>query len=217
MVKYTDDKITVNGVDLYRLKKTNLIGKNVYAAKSAIIGNRAIIGAEARIGNRAIIGAWTIIGAGASIGAGAIIGDRARIGDEARIGNWAIIGAGAIISNRASIGDETIIGAGASIGAGARIGAWARIGDRARIGDEISYDIMLIGPGGSRNSYTTIWRHKDGRLRVTAGCFTGTLDELAAAVKKTHGDNQHGKYYLAMIEFVKASMEEYRQVDDEQN
>ena len=139
MVKYTDDKITVNGVDLYRLEETNLIGTNVYAAKSA------------------------------------------------------------------------------SIGAGARIGAGAIIGDLARIGAGASYDIMLIGPGGNQNSYTTIWRHKDGRLRVTAGCFTGTLDELAAAAKKTHGENQHGKYYLAMIEFVKTSMGEYRQMDDEQS
>ena len=139
MVKYTDDKITVNGVDLYRLEETNLIGTNVYAAKSA------------------------------------------------------------------------------SICAGARIGAGAIIGDLASIGAGASYDIMLIGPGGNQNSYTTIWRHKDGRLRVTAGCFTGTLDELAAAAKKTHGDNQHGKYYLAMIEFVKASMGEYRQVDDGKN
>ena len=157
MVKYTDDKITVDGVDLYRLEETNLIGTNVYAAKSASIC------------------------AGARIGAGAIIGDLASIG------------AGAIIGDLAIIGDEARIGAGAS------------------------YDIMLIGPGGNQNSYTTIWRHKDGRLRVTAGCFTGTLDELAAAAKKTHGDNQHGKYYLAMIEFVKASMGEYRQMDDEQS
>nr|DAW46148.1 MAG TPA: Pilin glycosylation protein-handed beta-helix, rossmann fold, acetyltransferase.67A [Caudoviricetes sp.] len=157
MVKYTDDKITVNGVDLYRIEETNLIGKNVYAAKSASIGDETSIGDRAIIGDRASIG------------------DRACIGDRARIGAWAIIGAGA------------------------------------------RYDIMLIGPGGSRNSYTTIWRHKDGRLRVTTGCFTGTLDELAAAAKKTHGDNQHGKYYLAMIEFIKASMGEYRQVDDGQN
>ena len=163
MVKYTDDKITVNGVDLYRLEETNLIGTNVYAAKSASICAGARIGAGAIIGDLASIGVWARIGAGASIGAGAIIGDLA------------------------------------SIGAGA------------------SYDIMLIGPGGNQNSYTTIWRHKDGRLRVTAGCFTGTLDELAAAAKKTHGDNQHGKYYLAMIEFVKASMGEYRQVDDGKN
>ena len=181
MVKYTDDKITVDGVDLYRLEETNLIGTNVYAAKSASICAGARVGAGAIIGDLASIGVWARIGAGARVGAGAIIGDLASIG------------AGAIIGDLAIIGDEARIGAGAS------------------------YDIMLIGPGGNQNSYTTIWRHKDGRLRVTAGCFTGTLDELAAAAKKTHGDNQHGKYYLAMIEFVKASMGEYRQVDDGKN
>lgn len=169
MVKYTDDKITVTGIDLYRLEESSLIGKNVYAAKSVSIG------------------------VGVSIGNGVCIGDMARIGDRASIGI------------KSSIGNEASIGAGASIG------------NEASIGDRASYDIMLIGPGGSRNSYTTIWRHKDGRLRVTAGCFTGTLDELDAAAKKTHGDNQHCKYYLAMIEFVKASMVEYKQIDYVQN
>ena len=210
MVKYTDDKITVNGIDLYRLEETDLIGKNVYAAKSASIGDRASIGAEARIGEGASISA------GASIGVWAHIGAWASIGAEARIGAGASIGEGASIGDRESIGDRAHIGAWASIGAGASIGEGASIGDRARIGaearigDRASYDVMLIGPGGSRNRYTTIWRHKDGHLRVTAGCFTDTLDELDAAAKKTHGDNQHSKYYLAMIEFAKASMGEYR-------
>ena len=166
MVKYTDDKITVTGIDLYRLEESSLIGKNVYAAKSAHIGDLTHIGNETRIGE------------GVSIGEGASIGD------------WA------------SIGNEVIIC------------DWASIGDLASISNEASYDIMLIVPGGNRNSYTTIWRHKDGRLRVTDGCFTGTLDELTAAKKKPHEDNRHDKYYLAMIEFVKASMGEYRQVDD---
>ena len=205
MVKYTDDKITVNRVDLYRLEETNLIGKNVYAAKTAIIGDGVSIGDGARIGT------------GAGIGDGAIIGDGARIGTGASIGAGSIIGNGASIGDRARIDNEAIIGAWARIGNEAIIGAWARIGAGARIGDRASYDIMLIGPGGSRNSYTTIWRHRDGHLRVTTGCFTGTLDELAAAAKKTHRGNQHGKYYLAMVEFAKASMGEYRQVDDGQN
>lgn len=35
---------------------------------------------------------------------------------------------------------------------------------------------------------------------VGTGCFWGTIDEFAAAVEKTHGDNEHGKAYKLAME-----------------
>ena len=158
MVKYTEEKIVVSGVELYKLEPQDAnprIGENVYAAKTAIIGEEAIIGA------------W------------AIIGEEARIGEGARIGAWA------------NIGEDAIIGEDASIG------------ERARIG---KYDFLLIGPIGSRNAYTSIWRHKDGGYRVSCGCFNGTLEEFEARVEKVHGDNQHGRAYKAAIAMARACL-----------
>jgi len=38
------------------------------------------------------------------------------------------------------------------------------------------------------------------------GCFKGTLDEFRNAVEKTHGDDEHGIAYRALIARVEAIM-----------
>ena len=67
-------------------------------------------------------------------------------------------------------------------------------------------DVMMVGPIGSRNGYTTIY-HTDKGVFVTCGCFRGTLDEFAKKVEETHGDNNHARDYKALVEFVKVKFE----------
>mgnify|MGYP001007076208 FL=1 len=60
---------------------------------------------------------------------------------------------------------------------------------------------MAIGPIGSRCAMVTLWITDKGPI-VKAGCFTGTLEEFAAAVTKTHGTNDHAKEYeMAILVF----------------
>lgn len=63
--------------------------------------------------------------------------------------------------------------------------------------------ILSAGPIGSRGDMTYIVQHKTC-LMVKCGCFWGTLDEFAAKVEGTHGDNQHGRAYRALIALAKA-------------
>ena len=97
-----------------------------------------------------------------------------------------VIGAGAFIRERAVIRAGAEIGAGAVIGAGAFIGA--------------TIDCVVMGPLGSRNAMLTIYRSKN-IIYAATGCFCGTLDKFADAVKKTHGDNDHARRYMAAIAF----------------
>lgn len=62
---------------------------------------------------------------------------------------------------------------------------------------------MTVSNVGSRNDTTTFFAQKDKQIGVTCGCFRGTIDEFEAAVKKTHGDNEHGKVYMLAIEMAK--------------
>ena len=66
-----------------------------------------------------------------------------------------------------------------------------------------AYAIMTVSNVGSRNDTTTFFARKDKQIGVTCGCFRGTIDEFEAAVKKTHGDNEHGKVYMLAIEMAK--------------
>lgn len=67
--------------------------------------------------------------------------------------------------------------------------------------------ILAIGPIGSRGAmlYAVDW---GDHVRCYTGCFPqsgdGRLDEFAAAVDKTHGDNRYGQEYRAAIEMIRA-------------
>jgi len=63
-------------------------------------------------------------------------------------------------------------------------------------------DYYCAFPVGSQNAVITFFRTEKG-ISVSRGCFLGTLDEFAAAVEKTHGDNDFGKEYRLQIEIAK--------------
>ena len=68
-------------------------------------------------------------------------------------------------------------------------------------------DYLVVGPIGSRNDFTTLFRCKDKSIKVKCGCFYGTMDEFAAKVTATHGDNAHAKAYRAVIELAKVKFD----------
>ena len=63
--------------------------------------------------------------------------------------------------------------------------------------------VFQVGPGGSRGDYTVI-KSGPNLDEVWCGCFRGTLAEFEAKVEKTHGDNEHGRYYRALIALFRA-------------
>ena len=64
-------------------------------------------------------------------------------------------------------------------------------------------DIYWISCIGSRDGTTTFFRNANNSISVSCGCFYGTIDEFAAAVTKTHGDNEHAQAYRHAIEIAK--------------
>jgi len=59
------------------------------------------------------------------------------------------------------------------------------------------------GPLGSRADYLLSFATDKG-LVIKTGCFTGFIDEFAAAVETTHGDTDHGKEYAMAILMIEA-------------
>ena len=68
--------------------------------------------------------------------------------------------------------------------------------------------LLTIGAIGSRNGCTTFFRTKDKQIKVSCGCFLGTIAEFAEKVKQTHGDSKHAKTYAIAIELAKAQIED---------
>ncbi len=81
--------------------------------------------------------------------------------------------------------------------------AW--VGGNARISK--SEHLLLVGPVGSRNDFTTFYRDKSNLIYVKCGCFNGSIDDFINKVKKTHGDNKHAKVYLKAVEMAKIQID----------
>lgn len=69
-------------------------------------------------------------------------------------------------------------------------------------------DIIWLTGLGSENRTTTIFRTKEGGVRVACGCFSGDLAEFESRVKETHGDSKYAREYLALISLAKIHFEE---------
>lgn len=61
---------------------------------------------------------------------------------------------------------------------------------------------VLFSSVGSEKGRLTAYRAATG-VRVTRGCFSGTLEEFESAVNEKHGDNQYGQEYRHLIAFIK--------------
>jgi hypothetical protein len=65
-------------------------------------------------------------------------------------------------------------------------------------------DILQIGPIGSRRAYLIAILNDKDELKITAGCWNGTLDEFKKRVTEVHGKTQHGKDYMAAIKLIES-------------
>ena len=91
------------------------------------------------------------------------------------------------------------------------IGGWIEFKDNLSHDDNAwvygRHALYTVTNIGSRNSTTTFFNCKDGNIGVSCGCFRGSIDEFAQAVKKTHGDNKFAKQYEVAIQLAKEAIE----------
>ncbi len=67
--------------------------------------------------------------------------------------------------------------------------------------------VLVIGPIGSRNDFTTFFRDKDSEITVKCGCFLGKIDKFLEKVCETHGDSKYAIVYRAAIEIAKQQID----------
>ena len=67
--------------------------------------------------------------------------------------------------------------------------------------------ILVIGPAGSRNDFTTFYRDKDNEITVKCGCFLDKIDKFIEKVTQTHEDNKYAIVYRASAELAKLQID----------
>ena len=115
---------------------------------------------------------------------------------NARVSGNACVSGNAWVSGNARVYGNACVSGNAWVYGNARVDGDARV-------DKIGA-IFWVGAVGSRNDTTTFFKCKDGKIRVTCGCFFGDLTEFAEKVNETHGENEYGEVYMLAIEMAKA-------------
>ena len=104
-------------------------------------------------------------------------------------------------NGNAWVDGNAMVGGNARVRGNAWVGGDALVGGNARVSK--SDYVIVIGPIGSRNDYTTFYRSKDNDIIVRCGCFNGNLLEFLEKVNETHGNNKYAAEYRAAAELAK--------------
>lgn len=183
-----------------------IYGDALISGYSMVFGNARIFG-NARVynhawvfGNAQVSGYAWIYG-NAQVFGDAVVADSAWVFGDSEVSDHAQVFGDAEVHGNALISGYSRIFGNAQVSGDAEV-----LGDAKIYGDSKVYDdacinkcshILNVGPIGSRNEFTTFFRTKDRKIKVSCGCFLGTIDEFLEKVKQTHGDSKHAIVYRA--------------------
>lgn len=136
----------------------------------------------------------------------AYITDKSRISDDAEVYGNALTCDDAYVHDKAFIGGDVSVRGEASIGGYVHLCGHEKISSDAYICNE-EKDIMCVTNVGSRFDRLTAFRTANGEIKITAGCFEGTLKEFEAKVKERHGNDKYAKEYNEIIKLIKIHFE----------
>ena len=216
----TSETKVVFGRTLYRIKalvkfgdvNAGDLGGWIEAEKNLSQSGNAWVYGDARVyGDAEVYGNAEVSGNAWVSGDAEVYGNAEVSGNAWVYGDAEVSGNAEVYGNARVYGDARVSG-NAEVYGNARVygNAWV-YGDARVYGDaEVCKigAIFWIGAIGSRNDTTTFFKCKDGKIRVSCGCFFGNLEEFAVKVKQTHGDNEHGRVYMLAIEMAKARIVE---------
>ena len=145
--------------------------------------------------------------------------DNAWVYDDARVSGNARVSDNAWVSGNAWVFDDAWVCDGAQVCGNAWVfgntqvfgNAWvsddAQVCDDAQVSDTRHY--LNLGPIGSQDEYTTIYRDKNRKAMVICGCFLGNLDDFERAVHKTHAGTKYEAEYMALIQLARLREKEW--------
>ena len=153
------------------------------------------------------------------------VSDNARVYDNARVSDNARVYGDAWVSDNARVyGDAQVYGDAwvsdnARVYGDAQVYGDARVSDNARVygnarvsGDAQVYRDAKIGNNdshcgfdcfGSANRHTHAYLTKDNKVKITCGCFKGSIEEFEKKVEETHSGTVYEKQYKAIIDVIK--------------
>ena len=125
-------------------------------------------------------------------------------------GNAAICGNAEVYGDAEVHGDAKVCG-NAEVYGDAEVCGDAKVyGDAKVCGDawvSSARHVLVVGPIGSRDEFTTFYRDRNNEITVKCGCFLGKIDVFLDKVADTHGNSKHATTYRAAAALAKLQID----------
>ena len=129
-------------------------------------------------------------------------------GDACVYGNAEVHG-NAVVSENAVVRGNAVVSGDAWVRGDAVVSGDACVYGNAVVSENAEVfsvrHVLVIGPIGSRNAFTTFYHDKDNEITVQCGCFIGKIDKFLEKVAQTHGDSKskYAQAYRKAVELAK--------------
>ena len=107
----------------------------------------------------------------------------------------------AVVSGNAWVSENAVVRENAEVSGNAMVRKNAVVSENAEVFSV--RHVLVIGPIGSRNAFTTFYHDKDNEITVQCGCFIGKIDKFLEKVAQTHGDSKYAQVYRKAVELAK--------------
>lgn len=105
------------------------------------------------------------------------------------------------VSENAAVYGDAVVSGNAWVSGNAMVRKNAVVSENAEVFSV--RHVLVIGPIGSRNAFTTFYHDKDNEITVQCGCFIGKIDKFLEKVAQTHGDSKYAQVYRKAVELAK--------------
>lgn len=224
---FTKSSIRISGDAIIRGYAS--ISEGVTISDRAYIADHVTLYGSAKVYGDACLWSHACVSGHAEIYDYASISDDASVSQNAQVYENSHISGNAYIYGDAKVYGNAIINGDVAIDGYAKVYGHTKVSGNSRISNNAivfhpnelnitseanfrhnaqinsSNDYLVIGPIGSRHSYTTFYLTSDMTIMVACGCFNDTIDVFEKEVIKKYHDinSMYEREYLAAIEYVR--------------
>ena len=213
--------IEVCGKKLYRIQalkdfkgvKSGDIGgyiekeSNLSQSGNAWVSGNARVYGDARVSDDALVSDNAWVSDDALVSGNAWVYGDARVSGNALVSGNAWVSGNARVYGDARVSDDALVSGNAWVSGNAKVSGDSEVYGNARVYGTRHY--LNLGPIGSRDRYTTIYRNRSKKAIVVCGCFLGSLDEFERAVHEKHAGTTHEAEYMALIQLARLREKEW--------
>ena len=188
----------------------NISGYSVISDSATILDNAEIFGKAYIFRNATVSGSATVCGE-AKVSGHATIKDNATVFDHAQVYGNAMIYENAVIRSDSNIYGNAEVYGHARLVSNVNVSGTSIICGDITIKQETYLkkdalieslsDYAIVSGFGSTYRTSTFFRSRDGKIKVTCGCFYGTIDEFREQVKKTR-EGEIAEEYLMIADLM---------------